>query len=257
MSKKDRNLGENTHGGGIDEAEIDRFSSLAENWWDSEGPMRPLHRLNPVRIAYIRDAAIARFGAGGDPGGLRPLENLSILDIGCGAGLLSEPLARLGAKVTGIDPAERNIEVARLHAEASGLGIDYRAADAETLVAEKRTFDVVLAMEVIEHTTSPDLFLGACADLVRPGGLFVLSTLNRTPQSFLKAVVGAEYLLGWLPRGTHRWSRFIAPSKVARMLRWSGLRVCDVTGVAWRAADDTFVTTRDRDVNYMLQAVKD
>ena len=224
-------------------------------WWDPEGPMKPLHKLNPTRLAYIRNHLVARFGR--DPFALSPLGGFDVLDIGCGAGLVSEPLARLGAKVTGLDAAAETLEAARLHAEESGLEIRYRHGSAEDLAGEGRQFDAVLALEIVEHVADVEAFLGAAASLVKPGGALVLSTLNRTPKSFLMAVVGAEYVLRWLPRGTHDWRRFLKPSEVTRMLRDGGLDVQDAAGLAYNPVADTWrLAPHDLDVNYLLFAVR-
>src|SRR5579872_2901007 len=207
--------------GSIDPAEVAKFADLADAWWDPAGKFRPLHRLNPTRIAYIRDRAAARYGR--DPLSPAPLAGLAILDIGCGGGLLCEPLARLGGKVTGLDAAERNIAIARRHAELGGLAIDYRAGSAEDMAASGRRFDVVLTMEVVEHVADPASFLGAAATLVAPGGLLIVATINRTAKAFALAIVGAEYILRWLPRGSHDWRRFLKPSELAALLRPLGL----------------------------------
>ena len=242
--------------GALDPKEVSRFEALAEEFWDPEGPMRPLHRLNPLRIAYIRDHA-AKLPAASAAGGLRPLSGLRLADIGCGPGLLSEPMARLGAEVTAIDPSPRSIEIARSRSSLTGLDIDYRTTGVEALGEAGELFDVVLAMEVIEHTTDPDLFVYALADITRPGGLVVLSTLNRTARSWLLGIVAAEYVLGWLPRGTHQWRRFIPPATLARLLRRRGLRVVDTRGVVYRPHRDDFVISRNLAVNYMIAAVRD
>jgi 2-polyprenyl-6-hydroxyphenyl methylase / 3-demethylubiquinone-9 3-methyltransferase len=237
-----------------DEDEIRRFDAAAEAFWDPLGPMAPLHRLNPVRIAWIRDVVTRQFGR--EANAMRPLDGLDLVDLGCGAGLLAEPMARLGAGVTGIDPAAATIAVARRHAEAAGLAIAYRVATVEALVAEGAGFDVVLAMEVVEHVADPDAFLEAAAGLVRPGGVLVLATLSRTWRAWLQAVVGAEYLLGWLPRGTHDWRRFLRPSEALRPLRRAGLRPLAIEGVAWDPTTGGFRLTRDTSVNYMLAATR-
>ncbi len=245
-------------GGGeaLDPAEVGKFEAIADEVWDPAGPMRPLHRLNPVRIGYIRDQAHAVLGT---PEGraLRTLAGVRLADIGCGAGLLAEPMARLGARVTGIDPSPRSIGAARAHAAQADLAIDYRAATVETLADAGEAFDLVLAMEVIEHTADPDLFICQLADITRPGGLLVMSTLSRTLKAFFLGVVAAERLLGWLPAGTHDWRRFLPPSMLARLLRRRGFRVVDTTGVVYRPAQGDFAISRDRDVNYMLSAVRD
>jgi len=239
----------------IDEAEVAKFSAMAEAWWDPHGKFRPLHRFNPVRLAYIRDRLCQRFGR--DPRAERPLRGLKLLDVGCGGGLLSEPLARLGAAVTGLDAAERNVKVAALHAEESGLKIDYRHLSVEELAASDGRFDAVLNMEVVEHVADVGSFLGASASLVRPGGVMILATLNRTPKAFLMAIVGAEYLLRWLPRGTHDWRRFLKPSELAAALRPAGLVVEEVTGVAYNPLTDGWrLAPRDLDVNYMMLAAR-
>ncbi|HVO13582.1 MAG TPA: bifunctional 2-polyprenyl-6-hydroxyphenol methylase/3-demethylubiquinol 3-O-methyltransferase UbiG [Alphaproteobacteria bacterium] len=238
----------------VDEAEVARFSALAEAWWDPEGEFRPLHRLNPVRLAYIRRRLVEHFGL--DPQAARPLEGLTLLDVGCGGGLLSEPMARLGARVTGVDAAERNIGIAAAHARDSGLAIDYRHAAVEDLAAAGEHFDVVLALEIVEHVADPDLFLEACGAVLAPGGALVLATLNRTAKAFALAVVGAEYVLRWLPRGTHDWRKFLRPSELAAGLRRAGLELADLSGVAYNPLNDKWTLSRDLDVNYMAFAVK-
>ena len=215
----------------VDEGEIERFSRIAEEWWDPKGKFAPLHRLNPVRLGYIRDRAAAHWQR--DPLGGSPLEGLSLLDIGCGGGLLCEPATRLGAAVTGIDAADRNIATARLHAERQGLAIDYREATAEALTAEGRQFDIVLALEIVEHVADVDLFLKSCGRLAKPGGLVFLSTLNRTAKAWALAIAGAEYMLRWLPRGTHDWRKFLKPSEVVRGLRMGGVEAQEIVGVVY------------------------
>jgi len=240
----------------LDAQEIAKFSAIAEAWWDSEGSFRPLHRLNPTRLRFIRDHCLARFG--GDAARPAPLQGLKILDIGCGGGLLSEPLTRLGAQVTGIDPSERNITVAALHAKESGLKIDYRATSAESLAESGARFDVVLAMEVLEHVADVPGLIAAAGSMLRDGGMLFGATLNRTPKSFAFAIVGAEYLLRWLPRGTHDWRRFLKPSELAAALRQAGLRLEDITGVVYNPVDGSWrADPKDLDVNYMLMAAKD
>ncbi|OYY12393.1 MAG: bifunctional 3-demethylubiquinol 3-O-methyltransferase/2-polyprenyl-6-hydroxyphenol methylase [Rhizobiales bacterium 35-68-8] len=236
----------------IDAAEVARFEALGEEWWDAKGPMAPLHAINPVRLAFLRDVLVRRFGRDGR--GLRPLKGLRVLDIGCGGGLLSEPLARMGAEVTGIDPAPGNVDVARLHAERSGLHIDYRAVPAEDLVAAGETFDVVLALEVVEHVADVGLFIRQAARLVGPGGLFVGSTLNRTGKSFALAIVGAEYVLRWLPRGTHRWDRFVTPDEFEAVLAAAGLAVTEKAGLSFDPLRGQWALSGDLDVNYFLVA---
>ncbi|MGU3655433.1 MULTISPECIES: bifunctional 2-polyprenyl-6-hydroxyphenol methylase/3-demethylubiquinol 3-O-methyltransferase UbiG [unclassified Methylobacterium] len=238
--------------GFVDRGEVARFDALAATWWDETGPMRVLHRFNPVRLAYIRDALCRRFGR--DPRAPFPLDGLSICDVGCGGGVLSEPLARLGARVTGLDPAEQNIAVARAHAEAAGVPVDYRGATIEAVVAGGERFDAVLIMEVVEHVSDMPAFVRtACAGL-KPGGLLFGATLNRTLRSFALAIVGAEYVLGWLPRGTHDWQKFVTPDELARAIRAGGLAVTDTVGVVYNPLTDGWRTSRDTAVNYMVAA---
>lgn len=238
----------------VDPAEVERFARMAEAWWDPLGQFRPLHVLNPVRLGYIREQAIARFGL--DPKARRVLDGHSLLDIGCGGGLVAEPLARLGAEVTGIDAAERNIAIARAHAAESGVAVQYRAASAEALAAEGRQFDIVLALEIVEHVADLGAFMDAACALVRPGGLIVLATLNRTPKAFALAIVGAEWVLRWLPRGTHDWRKFVRPSELARELRRSGMALREVRGVTYSPLADRWSLSGDTAVNYMLAATK-
>ncbi|HXA71151.1 MAG TPA: bifunctional 2-polyprenyl-6-hydroxyphenol methylase/3-demethylubiquinol 3-O-methyltransferase UbiG [Stellaceae bacterium] len=238
----------------IDVAEVERFSALAETWWDPKGSMAPLHRLNPARLGFLRQTLAAHFGR--DARSLSPFDGLRIVDIGCGGGLISEPLARLGAVVTGIDAAEANIAVARAHARGADLEVDYRQASAEELSAAGERFDAVLALEVVEHVADLDAFLAAAAALVRPGGAFIASTLNRTPRSLLFAIVGAEYVLGWLPRGTHRWDRFLKPSELAAALRRRGLQARDIRGLVYDLLAREWRLGRDLGVNYLIFAVR-
>jgi len=237
----------------VDEKEVAHFSAIAEQWWDPDGKFGVLHKFNPVRLAYIRDHVCATFGL--DPKAEQPLAGIRLLDIGCGGGLLSEPLARMGAQVTGIDPSEKNIKTALVHAQEQGVNIDYRVATAEELAEAGEQYDVVLNMEVLEHVNDPAGFVRTCAALARPGGLMFCATLNRTLKSFLMAIVGAEYVLRWLPRGTHQWEKFITPEELEQWLKTAGMEVIDRTGVAynpftgsWNKAPD------DMDVNYMLLA---
>ena len=235
-------------------AEVERFSRLAADWWDPRGPMAALHKLNPVRLAYIRDRAAERFDR--DPKKLDCLNGLRMLDIGCGAGILSEPLARLGAEVVGADPAEENIVAAQAHAEEAGLSIDYRATTAEDLAAEGERFDAVLAMEVVEHVNDVDEFVATCASTVKPGGLLIAATLNRTLKSFALAIVGAEYVLRWVPRGTHQWDKFVTPEELERAFEESGLNVIGERGVIYNPFADRWQLSSDMDVNYMLVGEK-
>jgi 2-polyprenyl-6-hydroxyphenyl methylase / 3-demethylubiquinone-9 3-methyltransferase len=239
----------------IDEAEVARFSAFATEWWDPRGKMAPLHKFNPVRIGYIRDQAAARFGR--DPKRLDSMKGLRILDIGCGGGILSEPLARLGANMVGVDPSETNIEAARAHAETSGLAIDYRCTSAEQLAEQREQFDLVLAMEVVEHVADVPLFVASCAALVKPGGLMIAATLNRTLKSFALAIVGAEYILRWLPVGTHRWDKFVTPNELEIAMEQSGLHVIHEQGVIYNLLADRWQLSSDTDVNYMLTAERE
>jgi 2-polyprenyl-6-hydroxyphenyl methylase / 3-demethylubiquinone-9 3-methyltransferase len=238
----------------VDEAEVARFSRLAGEWWDPHGKMGVLHRFNPVRLAYIRDAASRRFDR--DPRRLGCLAGLRVLDIGCGGGILCEPLARLGAAMVGVDPAPANIAAAGLHAEKSGLAIDYRAGTAEALADAGERFDVVLAMEVVEHVADVSLFVRRCAEMVKPGGLMIAATVNRTVKSFAFAIVGGEYVLRWLPRGTHRWDRFVTPNELEIAMTGGGLRLVAETGVIYHPLADRWQLSSDMDVNYMLTAEK-
>jgi 2-polyprenyl-6-hydroxyphenyl methylase / 3-demethylubiquinone-9 3-methyltransferase len=240
--------------GSVDRDEVQRFAALAETWWDPKGSMAPLHKLNPARLGFLRDALAGHFGR--DPKGLEPFAGLRILDIGCGGGLVAEPLARLGAAVTGIDAAESSIAVARAHARGMDLEIDYRSAAAEELAAAGERFDAVLALEVVEHVADRGLFLEAVATLVQPGGALIASTLNRTPKSFFFAIVGAEYVMRSLPRGTHRWDRFVRPSEFAADLRRQGLDVRDLKGLVYDPLRDTWRIGRDLGVNYLICAGK-
>jgi 2-polyprenyl-6-hydroxyphenyl methylase/3-demethylubiquinone-9 3-methyltransferase len=236
----------------IDRDEVARFDNLAATWWDERGPMRVLHRFNPVRLVYIRDAACRHFGR--DPNAPFALDGLRIVDVGCGGGVLSEPLARLGAEVTGLDPAPTNIRVASAHAEAEGVRVDYRAETIEAVVDRGERFDIVLAMEVVEHVTDMPAFVRRAAEGVRPGGLMFAATINRTLRSFALAIVGAEYVLGWLPKGTHDWEKFVTPAELARAVESGGLTVTDTTGVAYNPLGDSWRISRDTAVNYMMRA---
>lgn len=238
----------------VDAAEIAKFTAMADEWWDPAGKFKPLHKFNPVRIAYLRDTIAAHVGS--DATKPKSLKNLSLLDIGCGGGLLAEPMARLGATVTAIDAAEKNIAVASLHAKKQNLEIDYRCTTAEDVARTKKQFDVVLAMEIIEHVADVTAFLESCAKLVKPGGLLFVATLNRTAKSYLFAIVGAEYVLGWLPKGTHEWKKFLKPSEIVMPLESLGLKTREITGVSYNPIKDSFSVSRDTAVNYMLVAEK-
>ncbi len=237
----------------LDTTEVDRFDALAAEWWDPAGKFRPLHKLGPSRLGFIRDACLAHFPELTQKN-RKPLDGLRLLDIGCGGGLIAEPLARLGAKVTAIDPAPQTIAAAQHHANQQGLDVQYRATQVETLVAAGETFDVVTCLEVVEHVPEVHAFLGACTSVVRPGGLFVGATINRTLKSYALAIVAAEYILGWLPRGTHRWDRFIQPDEFAADLKSHGLHVTTIEGVVHNPLADSWSRSSDTDVNYMIAA---
>ena len=239
----------------IDPTEVAKFEAMAAEWWDPNGKFKPLHMLNPCRLDYITAQIAAEFDR--DLRGTTPFAGLRLLDIGCGGGLLSEPMARLGATVVGADAAPRNIPVAQVHAAQSGLDIDYRHTTAEDLAAAGEQFDVVLNMEVVEHVADPLTYLTACQQLLRPGGLHVCSTINRNPKSYAMAIVGAEYVMRWLPKGTHDWSKFITPDELYDLLRNAGLDPVDRKGFVfnpitwgWRLSD------RDLSVNYVTASVK-
>jgi len=236
----------------IDPDEVAKFSKIAAEWWDPAGKFAPLHKFNPVRLGFIRTEAAAHFGRDGRS--LRPFEGFSLLDIGCGGGLLSEPMARLGFAVTGADASEKNIGTARTHAAHSGLPVTYRATTAEALVEEGQGFDVVLNMEVVEHVADVAGYLDACARLVKPGGLTFVATLNKTLKSLALAKIGAEYVLGWLPRGTHDWNRFIPPAELKKSLERAGLNVLKTQGVSFDPLNWDWRLSSDVDVNYMVVA---
>ncbi|MEO1191641.1 MAG: bifunctional 2-polyprenyl-6-hydroxyphenol methylase/3-demethylubiquinol 3-O-methyltransferase UbiG [Pseudomonadota bacterium] len=238
-----------------DPDEVARFAALAEEWWDPNGPMAPLHRQGPARLAFLR-SALSPLGTARQKS-LKPLAGLTVLDLGCGGGLVSEPLARLGASVTAIDATAELVEVARRHAEEGNLDIDYRCTTAEALVESGAVFDAVVSLEVIEHVPEPEAFLSAATSLLRPGGVIAVSTLNRTRKSFALAIVGAEYILRWLPRGTHNWRRFLKPSEIARLLRAEGCQVTTAKGIVYNPLDQGWrLSDRDLDVNYILAARK-
>lgn len=239
----------------IDPAEVAKFEAMAAEWWDPAGKFRPLHQMNPCRLDYITAQIAAEFER--NPGAPRPFAGLRVLDIGCGGGLLAEPMARLGAEVVGVDASPRNIEVARIHSEQTGLEIDYRHGTAEALAAAGEQFDVVLNMEVIEHVADPLAFLGACHDLLRPGGLHICSTLNRNPKSWLFAIVGAEHIARWLPKGTHDWHRFITPDELFDLLGRAGLRPVDRKGMVYDfLRREWHLSDRDLSVNYVTAAIR-
>jgi 2-polyprenyl-6-hydroxyphenyl methylase/3-demethylubiquinone-9 3-methyltransferase len=239
----------------VDASEIEKFSKIADEWWDPFGKFAPLHKFNPVRLAYIRDAVCAHFGR--DRRARAPLAGLRLLDVGCGGGLVAEPMRRLGAEVTAIDAAERNIKTAMVHAADAGLDIDYRTATVEDLAAaEERSFDIVLNLEVVEHVADPETFLQLCSSLVRPGGLMVVATINRTLKAFALAKVGAEYVLRWLPRGTHDPAKFLKPQEIAAALGAAGMTVTAAAGVAYNPLTDLWKIVDDTDVNYLMTAIK-
>lgn len=244
-----------THQTTVDPAEIEKFEAMAAEWWDPNGKFKPLHMLNPCRLDYITSQIAAEFDR--DLTKAKAFEGLRILDIGCGGGLLSEPMARLGADVVGADAAERNIPVAQVHAEQSGLAIDYRHTTAEDMAAAGEQFDAILNMEVVEHVANPLSYLTACQELLKPGGLHVCSTLNRNPKSFMMAIIGAEHIMRWLPKGTHEWSKFITPDELFDLLRNAGLDPVDRQGFVfnpltwgWKLSD------RDLSVNYVTASLK-
>lgn len=236
----------------IDQGEVERFSALAAEWWNPIGKFRPLHKFNPVRLTYIRDHVAAHFDR--NPISAQPLDGLRVLDIGCGGGLLSEPIARMGAEVLGADASQTNVEVATIHAEQSGVPVKYEAVTAEDLAARGERFDVVLNMEVVEHVADVDLFLRSCADMVKPGGLMFVATINRTMKAMALAIVGAEYVLRWLPRGTHQYEKLVRPDEIETPLSAAGMRIIDRTGVFYNPLQDQWNLSRDMDVNYMMLA---
>ena len=240
----------------IDPAEVERFSRIAAEWWDPRGKFGPLHRFNPVRLAFIRDQALYRFRC--DARVRRPFEGLRLLDIGCGGGLLSEPMTRLGFQVTGVDASERNIGTASAHAAEQGLSIDYRVSTAEALVAaDEPPFDVILNMEVIEHVADPGDYLRSCAQLLKPGGLMIVATLNRTLKAFALAKVGAEYVLRWLPVGTHDWNKFLTPDELRGFLATEPVTMDGPFGVVFNPLNGKWTESSDVSVNYMMTVVRD
>jgi 2-polyprenyl-6-hydroxyphenyl methylase/3-demethylubiquinone-9 3-methyltransferase len=233
--------------------EIAHFSQQAKDWWNPEGPFRPLHRLNPVRLGYVRDQACAHFNLSAK--GRQALKGLSALDVGCGGGLVAEPLARMGAKVTGLDASQEAIETARRHGRMMGLAVDYRVGSVEELAKGKQRYDLITALEIIEHVADMDSFLGALTKLLKPGGLLVMSTLNRTPKSFLLGIIAAEYIFGWVPRGTHQWRKFVRPSELVQRLDRHGLQTTDLSGLVFNPLRNEFeLSASDLAVNYMLAA---
>ena len=239
----------------VDRADLARFERLGEQWWDPDGPMKPLHRMNPARVGWIAGQLCRHFER--DVKSPLPLSGLRVLDVGCGGGILCEPLARMGATVTGLDPAPGNVEIARAHAGRAGLTIAYRAESAEALAAAGETFDAVLCMEVVEHVVDPAAFVATVTGLARPGGLFLASTLNRTLKAWALAIVGAEFVLRWLPRGTHDWNKFLTPDELGAMIRAGGLEIVETAGCVYDPLADVWrVSARDTDVNYMIAAAR-
>lgn len=235
----------------VDPAEIDKFRAMAADWWSPTGKFAPLHKFNPVRLTFIRETAVTHFGL--DPSGRRPLEGLRLLDAGCGGGLVTEPMARLGACAVGIDAGDRNIKAAIVHAQQGQVEVDYRVGAVEGLIkAGEPPFDIVLALEVVEHVTEPAKFLSDCAGLVAPGGLMIMATLNRTAKAFALAIVGAEHVLRWLPPGTHEWSKFVTPDEASLAMSGAGLKVEAPIGVSFSPLSRTWRLSRDASVNYML-----
>lgn len=239
----------------VDDSEIAKFEAMAAEWWDPNGKFKPLHMLNPCRLDYITAQIAAEFDR--DLKTQKPFEGLRILDIGCGGGLLAEPMARLGADVVGADAAERNIPVAEVHAEQSGLVIDYRHTTAEAMAADGEQFDVVLNMEVVEHVADPLAYLTACQQLLKPGGLMACSTLNRNAKSYVMAIIGAEHVMRWLPKGTHEWSKFITPDELFELIEKAGLKPVDRTGFVFNPISWSWsLSDRDLSVNYVTASVK-
>ncbi|WP_422917842.1 bifunctional 2-polyprenyl-6-hydroxyphenol methylase/3-demethylubiquinol 3-O-methyltransferase UbiG [Salipiger thiooxidans] len=238
----------------VDPSEIAKFEAMSAEWWDPHGKFKPLHMMNPVRLDYITRQVAGEYGR--DLSAPRPFEGLRIVDIGCGGGLLCEPMARLGAEVVGVDAAERNIPVAQLHADQSGLEIDYRHTTAEALAEAGELFDVVLNMEVVEHVADPLAYLTACRQLLKPGGLHLCSTINRNAKSFAMAIVGAEWVMRWLPKGTHEWSKFITPDELCELMRKAGLDPVDRKGYVFNPVSWSWsISDRDLSVNYVTAAI--
>lgn len=235
----------------IDEYEVAKFTAIADEWWDLDGKFKPLHKFNPVRIEYVRDVIAAHFNKGGN----KPLSGLDIIDVGCGGGLLAEPMCRLGANVTAIDASEKNIKVASVHSENNGLNIDYQATSVEQVADTGRQFDVVMAMEIVEHVADIELFINSCCKLVKPGGMIFMATMNRTVKSYMLAIVGAEYILKWLPKNTHDWKKFLQPSEIDYYYRKNMLQLEQVQGVTFNPLNQKWSLSDDTKVNYIIHAV--
>jgi len=243
------------HSSTVDPSEVAKFEAMAADWWDPTGKFKPLHMMNPCRLDYITSQIAVQFQR--DLTAASPFAGLRILDIGCGGGLLSEPMARLGADVVGADAAERNIPVARIHADQSGLDIDYRHTTAEALAADGEKFDAILNMEVVEHVADPLAYLSACAQLLKTDGLMICSTINRNPKSFMAAIVGAEIIMRWLPRGTHEWNKFITPDELFELLKNAGLEPVDRKGFVFNPLGFSWsISDRDLSVNYVTGSIK-
>ena len=239
----------------VDAAEVQQFDSLATQWWDESGALKPLHRLNPVRMGYLKEQICGRFRL--DETGFTPFKGLHIADVGCGGGLVTEPLCRLGAEVTGMDAGAENIKIAKDHARQQGLHINYEATSVEDLAATGKTFDVVTALEIVEHVADPQLFIASCCKLVKKNGLLIFSTLNRTPKSFALGIVAAEYILCWVPAGTHDWKKFVRPAELSRPLTQQGFDVLDLSGLVYNPLKRQFsISKTDIDVNYFLTAAR-
>ena len=236
----------------INKKEIDKFSKLADEWWDPEGKFKPLHNFNPVRLRYIKDTITKKFGNKSEK---LPLKDIKILDIGCGGGLLSEPLSRLGAKVTGIDASDRNIKIAKMHSEKSKLDIDYYCSSPDNFVAKEK-FDVVLNMEIVEHVDNVDFFLFKSSQLLKKNGLMFIATLNKTLKSYLFAIIGAEYILKWLPIGTHDWNKFLTPGDLINICKNNSLNLNDLIGVKFDILKNEWIVSKDSSVNYLAQFSK-
>lgn len=235
----------------IDKDEVEKFSRIADEWWSETGKFKPLHQMNPIRLGYIREQVLTKFG--GDGAAAKPFIGLRVLDIGCGGGLLSIPMARLGAEVVGVDASARNIEVAKIAAQKQGIAVDFRASTAEDLAAAGEKFDVILNMEVIEHVANVDAFLSACAAMLKPKALMFVATINRTAKAYAFAIVGAEYVLRLLPRGTHDWKKFLRPSEINNLLQSKGVKLTHETGVSYNPISEKFKLSNDLSVNYMMK----